>query len=82
MKEFLLIFLIVIFILALCFLGLAIKILVKKKGEFKRECASCDPYTAKRLGCVCGKDTIDKPCKQDNRHSILEVNKNMLDELR
>jgi hypothetical protein len=82
MKELILIFVAVVIVLALCLGGLSIRILLKRNGEFKRQCASCDPYTRQRYGCVCGKDTIDKPCKNDKKHSVLEINKELLDELK
>jgi hypothetical protein len=71
----------VLAVLLLCFAGLGIKILLKKNGEFKRSCASCDPYTGERQGCLCGKKDMNTPCEKDKQHSILEINKNLLDEL-
>ncbi|MDR0789498.1 MAG: hypothetical protein LBO06_01740 [Bacteroidales bacterium] len=82
MKELLLIFAAAVVILLLCFAGMGIKILLKRNGEFKRQCASCDPYTGERKGCLCGKKTMDEHCPKDKQHSILEVNKNLMDELK
>lgn len=74
---------------ALMMVGLGIKILVRKHGEFKRHCSSMDPYTGERPGCVCGiKETKGKlkervgegqnSCK--NRFHPLEVNEALMDE--
>ena len=82
MKELFLVFITALAILLFCFAGLGIKLLLKRNGEFKRQCASCDPYTGERKGCHCGKKTMDEHCKNDKRHSILEINKNLLDELK
>ncbi|MBW6490878.1 MAG: hypothetical protein K0B15_06735 [Lentimicrobium sp.] len=35
--------------------GIAIKMFLKKGGEFKKSCSSVDPNTGQRLGCTCGK---------------------------
>ena len=58
-------------------LGLGIKVVCKKRGEFKRHCSNMDPYTGKGGGCVCGK-TAQKRCDKVGRYSPLEVNENML----
>ncbi|MDR1725409.1 MAG: hypothetical protein LBR28_03350 [Bacteroidales bacterium] len=76
------VFVIAVILLAFYFIGLAIKIIFKKNGEFKRQCSSCDPYTGKRQGCLCGKDSINMPCDKDKHHSVLEVNKELLEELK
>ena len=59
--------------------GLGVKMLFKKHGEFKRHCSSMDPYTGKAAGCVCGKAVGDK-CKGGKRYSPLEVNEELLRE--
>ncbi len=33
--------------------AIAIKMFVKKGGEFKKQCSSVDPLTGQRLGCSC-----------------------------
>jgi hypothetical protein len=66
-------------LLALAFAGIAVKILVKKHGEFKRHCASADPYTGERSGCVCGK-LISDNCKSGDKYHPLEVNAELLKE--
>ena len=68
-------------ILALMMLGLGIKMLFRKNGEFKRHCSSTDPYTGKSEGCICH-NTSNVNCSQSKRYSPLEVNDNLLDEIR
>jgi hypothetical protein len=43
-----------ILLIGLAFAGFAIKILLTKKGEFKKSCSSVDPKTGERYGCSCG----------------------------
>ena len=64
-------------VVALMMLGLGIKVLCKKRGEFKRHCSSMDPYTGERGGCVCGK-AAQKQCDRVGRYSPLEANEDML----
>ena len=49
------ILLITIVLLALAISGIAIKMFLKKGGEFKKQCSSVDPETGQRFGCTCGK---------------------------
>ena len=44
-----------IVLIGLAFSGIAIKILFKKNGEFKKSCSSIDPETGQAYGCSCGK---------------------------
>jgi hypothetical protein len=44
-----------IVLIGLAFAGIAIKILLKKNGEFKKSCSSIDPETGQVYGCSCGK---------------------------
>ncbi len=67
-------------LVALMFLGLGVKMIFKKHGEFKRHCSSMDPYTGKGGGCVCAKATNVK-CKNAEKYSPLEVNSNLMDEI-
>ena len=64
---------------ALMMTGLGIKILLKKRGQFKRHCSSIDPYTGEASGCVCGKAPANT-C-HSKTHTPLEVNQNLLEEL-
>lgn len=66
-------------VVALMMAGLGIKMLVKKRGSFKRPCSSIDPYTGEKGGCVCGR-TANSSCA-DKRYSPLEVNDTLMDEL-
>ncbi|MDZ7741284.1 MAG: membrane or secreted protein [Bacteroidota bacterium] len=34
--------------------GIAIKMFLKKDGEFKKQCGSTDPTTGQKIGCSCG----------------------------
>ena len=77
MNTFLITLLLALAFFALIMLGLGIKMVVKKHGEFKRHCSSMDPYTGKDSGCVCGK-AAQKQCGKAERYSPLEVNENML----
>jgi hypothetical protein len=47
------ILLISVVFLALAFAGFAVKMFIKKDGEFKKQCSSVDPKTGQRVGCVC-----------------------------
>lgn len=41
-------------IIGVAIAGIAIKMFMKKDGEFKKQCGSADPTTGERLGCSCG----------------------------
>jgi len=58
-------------------LGLGVKVLFRKHGEFKRHCSSMDPYTGEKGGCVCGR-AAKAHCDKEGGYSPLEVNENML----
>ena len=47
--------LLAVVIIGLSIAGIAIKMFVKKGGEFKKSCSSVDPATGERYGCSCGK---------------------------
>ena len=66
-------------VVALLMAGLGVKMIFLKRGEFKRHCASVDPYTGERSGCVCGKKALDT-CKSGPRYHPLEVNQELLNE--
>ncbi|PKP04066.1 MAG: membrane or secreted protein [Bacteroidetes bacterium HGW-Bacteroidetes-6] len=53
MKIIVVIIVVVVFI-ALAFVGIGIKMFLKKGGEFKKQCSTKDPQTGKALGCSCG----------------------------
>ena len=68
-------------IVALMMLGLGIKMLFRKNGQFKRHCSSVDPYTGEHAGCVC-RQASNVKCKAKERYSPLEVNDNLIAETR
>lgn len=49
-------------LLALAISGIAIKMFLKKGGEFKKQCSSVDPATGERFGCTCGKGGSGESC--------------------
>ncbi len=55
--------LITVALLAIAIAGIAIKMFVKKDGEFKKSCSTVDPDTGEKLGCSCG--GRDKSCHND-----------------
>lgn len=63
---------------ALLMLGLGIKVVARKNGEFRRHCASRDPYTGETNGCVCGKKVA---CDKKTRYQPLDVNDSMMEEI-
>lgn len=75
--TYIIVILCAIIIVALCFAGLGIKMIFKKNGEFKRHCASVDPYTGQRSGCVCGK-TVSDTCDDSPEYHPLEVNEELM----
>ena len=79
MKQFLLILGCAAGAVGLMMLGLGVKMLVRKRGTFKRPCSSMDPYTGEQHGCVCGKAS-GRQCHPE-RHEPLEINKSLRDEL-
>ncbi|PLW96247.1 MAG: membrane or secreted protein [Marinilabiliales bacterium] len=46
--------LITVGLLALAIAGIAIKMFVKKDGEFKKSCSTVNPDTGEKMGCSCG----------------------------
>ena len=68
-------------VVTLMMLGLGVKMLFRKHGEFKRHCSSMDPYTGRSAGCVCHRAANVK-CKEEGHYSPLEVNENLLSETR
>jgi len=61
---------ITIIVVGLAIAAIAIKMFVKKGGEFKKSCSSVDPDTGQKIGCTCGK-TSDQPC--ENKHKLYDV---------
>lgn len=48
--------LLAIIIIGLAFAGIAIKMFVKKGGEFRKSCGSVDPTTGAKIGCTCSSE--------------------------
>ena len=80
-NTFLITLLCALVIVALMMLGLGIKRVFRKQGEFKRPCSNTDPYTGKSEGCIC-KQADKTKCSNATRYSPLEVNDNLLEEMR
>ncbi|MBP5548021.1 MAG: hypothetical protein J6X58_03905 [Bacteroidales bacterium] len=75
-------------ILLLCLAGIGIKVLTKKRGEFKRQCSNIDPYTGKGRGCICASDAKNKNseaslCNNKRKHPYqpLDINAELLKEI-
>ena len=62
-----------VILIALAFAGFAIKILVTKKGEFKKTCSTVDPKTGERLGCVCGEGNGGGSCENKGEVNVHAV---------
>lgn len=54
-----------IILIGIAVAAIAIKMFVKKEGEFKKACSSVDPKTGKPIGCTCGNADGGESC--DNR---------------
>ena len=67
------IILLTVVLIALAFAGFAIKILVTKKGEFKKTCSTVDPKTGERLGCVCGEGNGSGSCENKDEVHVHAV---------
>jgi hypothetical protein len=57
------IILISVVLLAIAISGIAIKMFLKKGGEFKKQCSSVDPDTGERIGCTCGRTDGGDSCE-------------------
>jgi hypothetical protein len=61
MSPALTVLLIAILIVGLSIAGIAIKMFVKKDGEFKKSCGTTDPTTGDSIGCSCGGGSCENP---------------------
>ena len=50
-------------VVSIAIAAIAIKMFVKKDGEFKKSCSSLDPLTGKPLGCSCGNADGGSSCE-------------------
>jgi len=58
--------LVTIAIVGLAVAGFAIKMFVKKDGEFKKSCSSVDPTTGKKMECTC-QGTPEQACDNSKK---------------
>ena len=63
MNSTLVVILTTVVLLGLAIAAIAIKMFVKKGGEFKKQCSSVDPDTGARFGCTCGKVETGEVCE-------------------
>lgn len=82
METILIVFIITAVILFICFCFIGIKMFFKKNGEFKKQCSSVDPLTGERFGCTCGKSSVYDECKSSKKYQPLEINKELMDEMK
>ena len=64
--------LITVVFLALAFAGFAVKMFIKKDGEFKKQCSSVDPNTGKKIGCHCDGEG-DVSCDNKNKELLSKI---------
>jgi hypothetical protein len=57
---FAIVLLICVVLILFVFVGLGIKLIVKKDGKFEKSCGSIDPKTGKKTSCSCGAQEEDK----------------------
>lgn len=50
------VFLPALIIIGIAVAGIAIKMFLKKNGEFRKQCGSVDPSTGRKIGCTCEKN--------------------------
>lgn len=63
--------LITIVLLGVAIAAIAIKMFVKKGGEFQKSCGSVDASTGKRTACSCGKSSEER-CENKHKHDDVE----------
>jgi hypothetical protein len=59
-----------ILVLGLAVAGIAVKMFVKKDGEFRKSCSSINPETGERYGCTCGKSESEACENKPNRDEV------------
>ena len=79
MSHLLIILLIAVAVVSLMMAGLGVKMLFRKRCEFKRPCSNIDPYTGEGAGCLCAKS--HKASCPAPKHTPLEVNHEMMKEV-
>lgn len=58
-----------IILLALALAGIAIKMFVKKNGQFEKSCSSVDARTGERVACSCGHADGGPDCENKKKDS-------------
>ena len=66
---FLKILIITVIFTGIAFAAIAVKMFLKKGGEFKKQCSTVDPATGKRIGCTCGGAETDATCHNKSEES-------------
>lgn len=56
-----------VLLIGLAIAGIAVKMFVKKDGEFRKSCSSVHPETGERIGCTCGK-AEGVVCENKHKH--------------
>ncbi len=67
--------LISVLLVGLAIAGIAIKMFLKKDGEFKKSCGSVDPATGRRIECTCGKPADDACDNQKQYYTEVDLPK-------
>lgn len=67
--------LITVILVGLAIGGIAIKMFLKKDGEFKKTCGSVDPDTGQALDCTCGKPAEEMCDNQKKSIPRIDVKK-------
>jgi hypothetical protein len=62
------ILLISIVLIGLAFAGIAIKMLIQKKGQFKKSCSSFESASGEKVGCVCVGEDDPQSCVNFEKH--------------
>jgi hypothetical protein len=52
-----------VILIAIAIAAIAIKMFLKKDGEFRKSCSSVDPETGEPLGCSCGHGNGGTSCE-------------------
>lgn len=59
--------LLTIILLSLAFAGIAIKMFLKKRGQFEKRCSSVDARTGERMACGCGQGDGGPDCENKRK---------------
>jgi len=76
---FLKILIITVIFIGIALAAIAIKMFVKKGGEFKKQCSTVDPATGKKIGCTCGGEEKSNTChnkSEEDRIKIVDISVN------